>query len=61
MLNDTKALDLSMTFTNTCTFIKLALVEFALYVPHVTLVSVFDGFACGFRFWLNFLGVVGFG
>ena len=47
-----------MTFTNT--LVKLVLVKFALYAPLVTIVSVFDGFVCGFRFWPNFFAVLRF-
>ena len=47
-----------MTFTNT--LVKLVLVSFALYAPLVTIVSVFDGFVCGFRFWPNFFAVLRF-
>ena len=47
-----------MTFTNT--LVKLVLVQFALYAPLVTTVSVFDGFVCGFRLWPNFFAVLQF-
>ena len=47
-----------MAFTNT--FIKLVLVLFALYAPLVTILSVFDGFVWGFRFWGNFFAVFRF-
>ena len=47
-----------MTFTNT--LLKLVSVWFALYAPLVTIVSVFDGFVFGFRFWPIFFAVLQF-
>ena len=45
----TKASEKSLSFTNT--LMKLVLVQFALYASVVAIVSGFDSFVCGFRFW----------